>query len=64
VSSMFNSERRICRGCGYGFYWPPLQGFDPRGRIRHGDLCVSCEKPDKSEPDNPCTIEDMMDIST
>jgi hypothetical protein len=59
---LLNSERRICRGCGYGFYWPPIMGFGDT--VRHEDLCLSCEKPNHSEPDNPCTLEDMLEISS
>ncbi len=58
--------RRICRKCGYGFYWPPLG--DPN-RTRNQNLCLSCDRsgngePDEDEANNNCTVEDMLEIST
>ncbi len=57
--------RRICGKCGYGFYWPPL--FVEHIE-RHKDLCLRCDRLlGKGEPEgefDPCTIEDMLEIST
>ncbi len=56
--------RQICRKCGYGFYWPPL--FVEHIE-RHKDLCLSCDRLSEGEPEgefDPCTIEDMLEIST
>ena len=57
-------ERRICRECGYGFYWPFLCDYD--GTMPQ-DLCFRCGKASKREPRedfDPCTEEDMLEISS
>ena len=58
------TERRICRKCGYGFYWPPLPSDT---RVRAEDMCLVCGRLGEREPEDkldPCTIEDMLEIST
>jgi len=60
------SERRICRKCGYGFYWPPLG--DSEG-TRHTDLCLSCDRrgdgDDSCDEDiDGCDEDFMKEIST
>ncbi len=60
-----NAERRICRKCGYGFYWPPIMGLGDT--VRHGDRCMRCDHRggnSEDEPVNGCTEEDMLEISS
>ena len=57
------TERRICRKCGYGYYWPPLLSHIER----YKNLCLRCDRLGESAPEgefDPCTIEDMLEIST
>ncbi len=63
---MNNTERLICRECGHGFYWPPLGSSEKKTRYLLR-LCLPCYKqgePEPAEPDNPCSVEDMLEIST
>ena len=58
------TERLTCGKCGIGFYWPPLPSYP---KPRRKDLCTTCDRlteGDAYEPFDPCTVEDMLEISS